>query len=97
MRQLIFTVLLCTSLIGYGQSSIEYEYLSVAQVTNTIYITTINQYEEIKVDKQEGKFDFKSLFGKTQEFQRKGWEIVNNNTYFSGAAVMEIFMRRAKS
>lgn len=98
----LVTILLVSASIAFAQD--KYEFLTIAYETtkSSIFISVNGEStvkEKVELPKDDNSpYNTNPLLNKVKEYQGKGWEIMNYNTYHAGVGPAHIaYLRKKKN
>ncbi len=101
MKKLAFLFLLTFATLGFSQKAQTYEYLTMVQNVDLIYLTKDNSFEKIDITgevKKTSVYNYSPLLKRIQEYEEQGWELFSSThtTTASSTPQNYVMMRRKK-
>lgn len=99
MKTIALFLLLTMPFAGLSQDSTYFDYVTLTQAGDNLWIYTASEQEQINIKKQKSKFinDWRPLLLKIQEYEKKGWKLVTNNIFISGLWLNNYALMRKKT
>lgn len=99
MKTISLFLLLTLPFVGISQDSTYFDYITLTQVGDNLWIdTTTKDKQQINIKNQRSKWtnDWRPLLLKIQEYEKKGWELVTNNIFRDGQFMSNYALMRRK-
>jgi hypothetical protein len=99
MKTITLFLLLTLPFVGISQDSTYFDYITLTQVGDNLWIDTpTKDKQQINIKNQKSKWnnDWRPLLLKIQEYEKKGWELVTNSVFPDGTWICNYALMRRK-